>query len=138
MNRRTLTASVLGLTAAPVGRLLVGPTVRRPAAAAPGRTVQLQTSPLAGFQFHAGEAVWPGLAVGHPLQVGPGPADPFDANVVRVDWRGRKLGYLPCDESTAVAQLLDRGERLQACIEGLANERSPWRRMRLVVELEVA
>lgn len=35
----------------------------------PATTKTLQHSPLAGFQYHHGETLWPQLATGQPLQL---------------------------------------------------------------------
>jgi HIRAN domain. len=54
---------------------------------------------------------------------------------VRVDWRGRKLGYVPRSQNAAVAWMLDRGERLSARIVALRESRDPWQRIRFEVML---
>lgn len=60
--------------------------------------------------------------------------NPFDSNATRVEWRGRKLGYVPAMENTAVAQMLDRGQTLHARITRLVSSRNPWERIRFEVE----
>jgi len=62
--------------------------------------------------------------------------DRYDAKAVRVDWNGHKLGYVPRIENHAVAQLLDRGVRLTACIEALTASRDPWERVRFAVLMD--
>jgi hypothetical protein len=89
----------------------------------------LQTSPIAGFQYHQGETLWPQLAVGQPLQLVREPDNRHDNRAVRMDWQGQKLGYLPRLDNAAVSQLLDRGERLEAVIVGLENSSNPWDRV---------
>lgn len=95
--------------------------------------VLLQTSPLAGFQYHNGEALWPQLAVGQSLALTREADNPHDSRAVRVDWQGQKLGYLPRLDNAAVSQLMDRGERLEAVIAGLENGSNPWDRVRVEV-----
>lgn len=126
MNKRSFLRGVLaalgaGLAAAP--------------AAARSRNVLIQCSPLAGFQYHAGEELWPQLAVGQPLALVREPANPHDERAVRIDWRGHKLGYLPRVENTAVAQMLDRGEQLHARIAALRASQDPWERVVVAVGL---
>jgi len=58
----------------------------------------------------------------------------FDDRAVRVDWQGHKLGYIPRMDNAAVAQLLDRGETLEAAIAGLENSSNPWDRVRVEVK----
>lgn len=89
----------------------------------------LQHSPLAGFQYHHGEALWPQLAVGQALQLVREADNRYDSRAVRVEWQGHKLGYIPRLDNAAVSQLLDRGERLEAVIAGLAMRGNPWERI---------
>lgn len=89
----------------------------------------VQSSPLAGFQFYAGRASWDEMHEGDALTLMREPDNPHDANAVRVEWRGRKLGYLPRAENRAVAAEMDRGGRVAARIARLARHRDPWRRI---------
>ncbi|MHB1429062.1 MAG: HIRAN domain-containing protein [Rhodocyclaceae bacterium] len=102
---------------------------------AQAQTVKLlvQSSPLAGFQYHAGAALWEELGVGDALTLVREPQNPHDARAVRVEWRGRQLGYLPRAENEAVAAAMDRGERVEGRIAALLKHRNPWRRVRIEV-----
>lgn len=100
--------------------------------------ILLQDSPLAGFQYHAGKAVWPELKVGDALALVREPDNPYDARAVRVDWHGLKLGYVPRRENADVARLLDNGQPLVARISRLAEGRDPWSRVRFEIVLPVA
>ena len=93
----------------------------------------LQISPVAGFQYHRGETLWPQLATGQPLTLIREPGNRFDQRAVRIDWQGEKLGYIPARDNAAVSQLLDRGEKLSALIVGLKKSHNPWER----IEVEV-
>lgn len=128
MNKRNF---LLGLLTA------LGAGVADQTAAQPRRHVLIQVSPLAGFQYHAGEVVWPQLAKDQSLSLVREPDNSFDTDAVRIDWRGHKLGYLPRVENIAVAQMLDRGERLRARIAQLQASGDPWERVKVVVELVV-
>lgn len=121
MPRRTLAA--LALLAA--------------ALAAPAQTVKLlvQSSPLAGYRYAEAAQVWPELRVGDPLDLVREPDNPHDRNAVRVDWRGRKLGYVPRAENEALAWAMDRGEKVSARISRLQAHRNP--RMRIEFEVFV-
>lgn len=121
MPRRTLAA--LALLAA--------------ALAAPAQTVKLlvQSSPLAGYRYAEAAQVWPELKVGDPLDLVREPDNPHDRNAVRVDWRGRKLGYVPRAENEALAWAMDRGEKVSARISRLQAHRNP--RMRIEFEVFV-
>ena len=78
--------------------------------------VILQTSPLAGFQYHAGRAVFPLLGVGDRLSLHREADNPHDPRAVRVDWRGAPLGYVPRLDNLDLARLMDRGTRVEARI----------------------
>ena len=96
---------------------LGGPTATIPTAGGvTRRRVLLQESPVAGFQYYRGERVWPALRDGDQLALVREPANPYDPRAVRIDWKEQKLGYVPRTEHVAVAQMLDRGERLEAGI----------------------
>jgi hypothetical protein len=95
--------------------------------------VLVQSSPLAGFQYHAGAAVWDQLKVGDELVLVREPDNPHDRRAVRVEWQGVQLGYLPRAENEAVAAAMDHGERVTARIATLVPHRNHWRRMRIDV-----
>lgn len=89
----------------------------------------VQSSPLAGFQYYAGEALWREMHEGDRLTLIREPQNTHDANAVRVEWRGQKLGYLPRAANRAVADAMDAGERVDARIAKLRAHRNPWQRM---------
>ena len=93
----------------------------------------VQSSPLAGFQFYAGAALWDRLQVGDALALVRELDNPHDSNAVRVEWRGVKLGYLPRAENRIVAAEMDRGTRVEGRVAALRRERDPWRRIRIDV-----
>lgn len=93
----------------------------------------VQSSPLAGFQYHAAPDVWSQLQVGDRLALIREPENQHDARAVRVEWRGRQLGYLPRAENAAVAAAMDRGEHVEGRIAALVAADNPWRRVRIEV-----
>ena len=95
--------------------------------------VLVQSSPLAGFQFYAGRDLWDGMKVGDALVLVREPENKHDANAVRVEWRGRKLGYLPRAENRAVASEMDRGGKVTARIARLNRHLDPWKRIQVEV-----
>lgn len=95
--------------------------------------ILLQDSPLAGFQYHAGKALWPQMQVGDALTLVREPDNAHDARAVRVEWQGRKIGYVPRRENADVARLMDGGQRLAARITRLAEVRDPWARVRFEI-----
>ncbi|MCC7311894.1 MAG: HIRAN domain-containing protein [Sulfuritalea sp.] len=95
--------------------------------------ILVQSSPLAGFQYHAGETLWQDMREGDRLALVREADNPHDGNAVRVEWRGQKLGYLPRAENRAVAAALDRGEPVDARIAKLREHRNPWQRVLIEV-----
>lgn len=108
-----------------------------PAATAESVKILVQSSPLAGSQYYAVAAVWSELKAGDRLDLNREPDNRHDPRAIRVDWRGRKLGYLPRAENAAVAAAMDRGERLEARIARLRPDGSPWRRVEIEVFLRL-
>ncbi len=95
--------------------------------------VMVQSSPLAGFQFYAGRELWDEIKVGDALVLVREPGNPHDAHAVRVEWRGRKLGYLPRAENRAVSAEMDRGGKVEARIARLNRHLDPWKRIQVEV-----
>jgi len=93
----------------------------------------VQSSPLAGFQYHAGSAVWSEMKVGDPLTLIREPLNPHDGNAVRIEWHGQLLGYLPRAENRSVAAEMDRGAKVSGRIGELHEARDPWQRLRVDV-----
>lgn len=103
--------------------------------AAQAQTVKLlvQSSPLAGFQYHAGAVLWEQMKEGDALALVREPDNPHDPRAVRVEWQGRQLGYLPRAENETVAAAMDRGERVEGRIAALVRHKNPWHRLRIDV-----
>jgi hypothetical protein len=102
------------------------------------QNVQLvvQDSPLAGFRYGEGEVLWLQLREGDRLELVREPGNPHDPNAVRVDWQGRKLGYVPRRENAAVAWGLDRGAPLRARVSRLTPHANPARRIGFEIYIE--
>ncbi|MDR1888361.1 MAG: HIRAN domain-containing protein [Zoogloeaceae bacterium] len=98
----------------------------------------VQSSPLAGSQFHALARLHADMRLGDALTLVREPENPYDAKAIRVEWRGQKLGYVPRRENRAVAAAMDRGEILGARISRLqADAPDPWQRLEFEVWLEL-
>jgi hypothetical protein len=93
----------------------------------------VQSSPLAGFRYYQGKALWDDMAVGDALALVREAGNPYDANAVRVEWRGHALGYVPRRENRTVAAHLDRGGNIEARISKLQQHPNAWQR----VEFEI-
>lgn len=103
------------------------------AAAKPDKRHLIQQCHLAGFQYHEGEALWSYLTVGDRLELRREPDNPHDSHAIRIDWNGRKLGYLPRAQNQTTALMLDNGLTLEARIGGLEKHANPWRRVAVEV-----
>jgi hypothetical protein len=126
LRRRTFFRRLLGS----LGVAVAGPQIH-----ADESSVTIQESSIAGFQFHEGQAVWQSLAVGNDLRLVRESSNAHDSNAVAVYFGEHKLGYVPRAENNAVAQMIDRGERLHAKISQLGQSSDPWERVRITISL---
>ena len=97
--------------------------------------ILVQSSPLAGFQYYEGKALWEQMRIGDALTLVREPDNSHDPLAVRVEWKGNKLGYVPRRENQAVARQLDHGNPLEARIVRLVKHRDPWKRIEFEVFL---
>src|SRR4051812_36067900 len=104
-------AAVLGAALAPV-----------PAAAQQVRLL-VQSTALAGYNYHAAPQLFAELHSGDALELVREPDNPHDVHAVRVDWRGQALGYVPRSQNAGLAAALDRGVPLAARISRLQRSR---------------
>ena len=102
----------------------------------PAIQLLVQSSPLAGFRYGEAAAVMPMLQTGDALELVREEDNPHDPNAVRVEWRGRKLGYVPRRQNAALAWGLDRGTPMRARVSRLAEHPNPARRIEFEVYLE--
>jgi hypothetical protein len=126
LQRRTFFRRLLGT----LGAAVTGSPVR-----AERDRVIIQESRIAGFQFHSGEAVWSSLSAGDRLKLVREPKSVHDPNAVAVYFHDQQLGYIPRAENSTIAQMLDRGEQLDARICRLVESSDPWERVRITVSL---
>jgi len=111
------------------GLLAATGLIAAPARARALRHLVIQESLVAGFQYHDGPAVFGRITVGQRIDLVREADNRFDRRAVRLDWQSHTLGYLPRIENTAVAQMLDRGERLTATISDRREDGAPWQRL---------
>lgn len=101
-------------------------------------TLLIQSSPLAGSQFHALADVVSQIRVGDALILKRDPTNPHDSNAIEVLWEGHMLGFVPRRENKAVARAMDRGDPLVARVVALRPEESPWRRLRFEISVRLS
>jgi hypothetical protein len=126
VNKRALFAAAL----------LAGLSVLADRTAAQQVRILVQSSPLAGFNYHQAPEVWRGMRVGDALKLEREPDNVHDARAISVQWRGHKLGYVPRAQNAALAWAMDRGESLDARVSRLQPHRNPRRRIEFEVYVE--
>jgi hypothetical protein len=108
-----------------------------PAAVCADASIIVQQSPLAGFQFYDGKVLWEDMKPGDPLVLVRERDNAHDANAVRVEWNGNRLGYIPRRENADVARQMDRGAPVKARIVKLTQARNPWQRILFEVYVDL-
>ena len=86
--------------------------------------MMVRDSPLAGFRYNDGRLVWNEMRIGDALALVREPDNPFDAAAIRLECKGRKIGYVPRQENGALARELDAGKTLEARIIELSKRRN--------------
>ncbi len=99
--------------------------------------ILVQSSPLAGFKHYEGKALWAKMKEGDALSLIREPDNIYDDNAIRVEWQGHMLGYVPRSENRVLAKQLDIGALLKARIIRLQKHRSPWKRLRFEVYVQL-
>ena len=105
-------SGVLGITfflAASVASAADGPTAR----------IVVDRQAVAGFVYYDGRAVWDRMKTGDRLSLVREPANPHDANAIRLEWEGHMLGYVPRRENADLARQMDLGARTEGRITAL-------------------
>jgi len=100
-------------------------------------SIIVQQSPLAGFQFYDGKARWDDMKPGDALTLVRERDNAHDANAVRIEWNGSRLGYIPRRENADVARQMDRGAPVKARIVKLTEARNPWQRVLFEVYVDL-
>ena len=108
-----------------------------PATAGAEASIIVQQSPLAGFQFYDGKAHWDDMKPGDALTLVRERDNPHDANAVRIEWNGSRLGYIPRRENSDVARQMDRGAPVKARIVKLTQASNPWQRVLFEVYVDL-
>jgi hypothetical protein len=116
--------------------LVAGLCVLADGAAAQQVRILVQSSPLAGFNYHQASDVWQGMRIGDALVLQREPDNVHDARAISVQWRGHKLGYVPRAQNAALAWAMDRGESLDARVSRLQPHRNPRKRIEFEVYVE--
>lgn len=97
------------------------------------RNILLLQSNVAGFRYYRGQNVWPEIKPGDPVILKREPCNPHDRKAVALYWFNQKLGYVPRVDNSVIANLLDQGASLNACIRN--KKESPHFCERLEIEV---
>ena len=90
MERRSFLKTLLGLPLLiPSKDAFIKPEIE-----CNNKTILIQESPVAGFQYYEGERLWKKLSIGDMVQLNREPDNPYDKKAVEIYWRDIKLGYL--------------------------------------------
>ncbi len=116
--------------------LLAGLCVTAGRAAAQQVRILVQSSPLAGFNYHQAPEVWQAMRVGDALKLEREPDNAHDARAISVRWQEHKLGYVPRAQNAALAWAMDHGESLDARVSRLQPHRDPRKRIEFEVYVE--
>ncbi len=130
VNRRSIRNALLA------SALLIAVSVTPGEAAAQQVRLLVQSSPLAGFNYHQAPEVWREMRVGDALALQREPENAHDGRAISVQWQGRKLGYVPRAQNAALAWAMDRGENLEARVSRLQPHRNPRKRIEFEVYVE--
>ncbi len=97
----------------------------------------IRSSPLAGSQYYALAQVRDEIRLGDSLELVREPENRHDRLAIRVEWRGRPLGYVPKAHNRAIAAAMDAGDKLVARVSSLNDNKNPWQRMAFEVFVEL-
>lgn len=90
-----------------------------------------------GFQHHQGAQVIGFMKEHDDLDLVREYDNAHDPDAVAVYWQGHKLGYLAMFENKALANLIDHGMLLSACVPYTAPELPPWEQCFIAVDMLV-
>jgi HIRAN domain-containing protein len=98
----------------------------------------VQRATLAGLRHYEAPGVWREMRVGDRLRLVRETGNPHDASAIRVEWRGRKLGYMARRDNAAAARQMDRGVPLEGRVVELRENRNRSRRFEFEVVTPLA
>src|SRR5688572_29487458 len=95
--------------------------------------VALMQCPVAGFQYHGGEACWGQIHANDRLALKREPGNRHDPRAIAVEWRNVMVGYVPREANYALSQMMDRGMRAEGRVCALRLGGDPWQRMMMEI-----
>ncbi|HET9653122.1 MAG TPA: HIRAN domain-containing protein [Usitatibacter sp.] len=100
--------------------------------------IALMQCPIAGFQYHGGQACLGRVRIDDRLELHREPGNRHDPRAITVQWQGVMLGYVPREANYALSQMMDRGARAQARVKSLRAGADPWHRVMMEVSVHAA
>ncbi len=100
--------------------------------------IALMQCPVAGFQYHGGEACWGRLRIDDRLSLQREPGNRHDPRAISVKWQDVMLGYVPREANYALSQMMDRGAGVEARVASLREAADPWQRVMIEVMVHPA
>ena len=97
-------------------------------------TLLLRTN-VAGFRYYEGQRLWCDLDADQPLVLTREPHNPYDDMAVAIYWKSGKLGYIPRENNTVIANIIDQGFKVRAFIHEKRSTAHPWERLWVRVEM---
>lgn len=97
------------------------------------RAIPLMQCPIAGFQFHGGEACWGRIKADDRLVLRREPGNRHDARAITVAWQDVMLGYVPREANYALSQMMDRGIHAEGRVRALRPGSDPWQRVMMEI-----
>lgn len=95
----------------------------------------LTERPVAGFRFHAGPGIVHEMTAGDALTLVAEPANVHDRWAVRLEHRGRHIGYLPRDINEPIARLLSQGAPVSCRLTKIDAKAAPWKAAQVEVSI---
>ena len=135
INRRTAAMRLFAIPAAALScsGLLAGQwsSSRKTPAVSAVSTPPVFRGYVAGFQFHDGPEVVGQMTPGDDITLVREPANRHDANAIRIDYRGRKIGYVPQSVSEHVSWQLGDRSAARGTISAVDAGAVPWRAVQI-------
>ncbi len=91
------------------------------------QTCLLNRFTIAGFQYHDGPTLLHRLSPSQTLALVAEPDNPFDPFAVRIDYQGRKLGYVPRSDNRHISRLLRQDVHVLCRVREVDEDGWPWR-----------
>jgi hypothetical protein len=131
IDRRSAVRRLLMIPAGASG-LLVGHWSSRSSSA---RTVERSPAVfrgyVAGFQFHEGPELLASMSEGDRIRLVREPGNRHDRHAVRIEYEGRKIGYVPATVSEHVAFALGDRSEAPGVVSRVKPDAVPWRAVQI-------